>query len=32
MKETEVAAKVVAYLKDLQYDVHQEAGADIVAF
>ena len=31
MKETDVAAKVVAYLKDLCYDVHQEAGADIVA-
>ena len=31
MKETDVAAKVVGYLKDLRYDVHQEAGADIVA-
>jgi len=31
MKETDVAAKVIAYLKDLRYEVHQEVGADIVA-
>ena len=32
MRETDVAGRVIAYLQDLKYEVHQEAGgADIVA-